>query len=142
MTVKKYELTDDTMEIEGRVLHRIRALVDIPAIGVSAGDLGGYIESERNLSHEGHCWVGMDAIVKDYASVRDDALVSGDAFVGGHATVRGYTAVKDKAFVSGHTNVHGSAVVRGNARLIGRTFVGGHTVMSGCAVKDAYRSPA
>ena len=33
-------------------LYRIRALRDIPEIDVKAGDLGGYVESENNLSHD------------------------------------------------------------------------------------------
>lgn len=48
---KKYELLDsDTVTTtSGRVLKRIRALVAIGTL-VAAGDLGGYIESEDNLS--------------------------------------------------------------------------------------------
>ena len=53
---KKYELLeDDTIRFEGRTLHRIRALRNFGK--VKAGDLGGYIEKESNLSHEGTCWV-------------------------------------------------------------------------------------
>ena len=40
---KKYELLkDDTIEVEGRTLHRIRLLKDLGH--VKAGTLGGYIE--------------------------------------------------------------------------------------------------
>ena len=48
--MKKYELTGETKEIGGVTLHRIRALIDIPEHYVKAGDLGGWIEAERNLS--------------------------------------------------------------------------------------------
>lgn len=47
--MKKYELTGETKEIDGKILHRIRALIDIPEHDVKAGDLGGWIEAERNL---------------------------------------------------------------------------------------------
>jgi hypothetical protein len=47
---KKYELTAETKIEFGIKLHRIRALVAIAAIGVAAGDLGGWIEKESNLS--------------------------------------------------------------------------------------------
>ena len=54
--MSKYKLTDDTVTLaNGTVLHRIRALEDFGR--VKAGDLGGYIQSEDNLSHEGDCWV-------------------------------------------------------------------------------------
>lgn len=54
--MKKYELTDETKVEHGVTLHRIRALVDIVRYGVKAGDLGGWIESEANLSQE-HEWM-------------------------------------------------------------------------------------
>lgn len=43
---------------EKRELFRIQALVDIPAHGVKAGDLGGYVERERCLSRRGDSWAG------------------------------------------------------------------------------------
>lgn len=46
---KKYELIDETQEWNGRILHRIRALADFG--DVKAGELGGWIEKEENLSH-------------------------------------------------------------------------------------------
>ena len=52
---KKYELTEEAIVVDGHKLHRIRALKDFA--DVKAGDLGGYVESEDNLSHEGNCWV-------------------------------------------------------------------------------------
>ena len=59
----KYELTEETTN----GLHRIRALKDFA--NVKAGELGGWIESERNLSHEGNCWVSEDARVSGNAWV-------------------------------------------------------------------------
>jgi hypothetical protein len=57
----KYEMTDETREHDGRVLRRIRALRAIPQGNVMAGDLGGWIAGEANLSHVGECWVSGDA---------------------------------------------------------------------------------
>ena len=51
--MKKYELVKSSKIVYGgTTLYRIKALIDIPNI-VKAGELGGYIESEKNLSHEG-----------------------------------------------------------------------------------------
>ena len=44
---RKYELTDETKEIGGITLHRIRALRNIPRYGVKYGDLGGWIEAAQ-----------------------------------------------------------------------------------------------
>ncbi len=48
---KKYELTEETLYWEGATLHRIKALHNFR--NIKAGDLGGWIEKERNLSQEG-----------------------------------------------------------------------------------------
>ena len=76
---KKYILTDETIEYLGHTLHRIKAVKDFATI--SAGTLGGYIESEGNLDHIGDAWVSGDARVSGNAWVTDDARVSGDARV-------------------------------------------------------------
>lgn len=91
--MKKYELTGETEEIGGKILHRIRALIDIPEHDVKAGDLGGWIEAERNLSQKGAAWVTDSACVMDSARVTDSALVMGTACVTGNAWVRGNARV-------------------------------------------------
>lgn len=87
--MKKYELTGETKEIGGVTLHRIRALIDIPEHDVKAGDLGGWIEAERNLSQNGEAWVTGKAWVTDSALVTGEALVTGSARVIGNAWVSG-----------------------------------------------------
>ena len=80
MENKKYELlTDDTIELFGRTLYRIRAKIDFGS--VKKGQLGGYIEKVENLSHDGIAWVSDNAKVCDEACVSDDAWVSGNARV-------------------------------------------------------------
>ena len=56
---KKYELTDEILEVGGRVLHRINALRNFG--NIKQGEIGGWIENEDNLSHCGDCWVYGDA---------------------------------------------------------------------------------
>lgn len=52
---KKYELVkDDFVMVNGNKLYRIKSLIDIEP-WVAAGQLGGYIEKEENLSHVGKC---------------------------------------------------------------------------------------
>lgn len=78
--MKKYELlTDDTKIMFGRTLYRIKALRDFG--NVEKGDLGGYIESEDNLSHNGDAWVYDNAQVYGNARVCDNASISGNARV-------------------------------------------------------------
>lgn len=110
--MKKYELTGETKEIGGVTLHRIRALIDIPEHDVKAGDLGGWIEAERNLSQNGEAWVTGKACVTGKAWVTDSARVTGEAWVTGKALVTG------EALVTGSARVIGNARVSGNARIM------------------------
>lgn len=83
--MKKYEFTGETITSGKRTLHRIRAVRDFG--DVKAGDIGGWIEKEENLSHEGDCWVRDGAIVYGSALVCDNAKVRDSATVGGAAIV-------------------------------------------------------
>ena len=56
----KYRLTENVIEYEGRRLFQIQAVKNFQADQwyIQAGELGGYVESERNLSQQGSCWLG------------------------------------------------------------------------------------
>ncbi len=135
---KKYELTDKAMTIfDGEVvLHRIRALKDFEDIDgrtVHAGDLGGWIESEDNLSQPGKAWVADEARVYDDAKVLWDALVGGNAHVCGFANINGNARVYDNALVSGLSWVLGEARVFGDATVCGTAQVRGDAAVCGTA---------
>ena len=83
--MKKYELTSETKNVFGHILYRIKALSSFGC--VSAGDLGGFLESEKNLSQNGDAWVYGNARVYGNAEVYGDAWVYGDARVYGNAEV-------------------------------------------------------
>lgn len=131
---KKYELTDDVIRETGgdgstAFLYRIKALIDFECRGtrVHAGDLGGYVEGEDNLSHDGSCWIFDDA------KVYDSAKVYGDAFVSASAEVSAYAEVYDQAVVSDYAVVSGLAKVYGIAKVIDMGYVLGHSDVSGAA---------
>ena len=81
--MKKFELTTDTKMHFGRKLFRIKALVSFG--NVKAGDMGGYVEKEENLSHLNEAWVSGNAKVYGNAKVSGNAKVYGDAWVSGNA---------------------------------------------------------
>lgn len=111
---KKYEITDITHPKAPR-LRRIRALRDIPTVGVKAGDRGGWVECEHNLSHDGDAWVHDEARVSDSARVSGRAQVFDRARVSDRALVSDRARVFDSAWVSGKAWVYGSALVDGSA---------------------------
>lgn len=62
MREKKYGYTGKTRKWFGREFRQIVALCDVSTT-VHKGDIGGYIEYDRNLSHRGACWVDADCII-------------------------------------------------------------------------------
>ena len=89
--MKKYELTSETKIVFGHILYRIKALSSFGY--VSAGDLGGFLESEKNLSQNGNAWVSGNARVYGNAEVSGSAEVYGNAEVYGSARVSGNAEV-------------------------------------------------
>lgn len=142
--MKKYELTGETKKIEVNfeevTLHRIRAIKDFG--NVKAGDLGGWIEKEENLSQKGKAWVcgtaevygnamvGCDAVVYDHAEVYGNATVGCDAVVYNHANVCGDACVYGNAMVYGDAMVGGYAEVTGNAKVYGNAEIYGDARVS------------
>ena len=125
---KKYELTDEFIEHwSGKKLYRIRALVTFGSVVV--GQLGGFVESEKNLDQSllGNAWVFDDAQVYGDARVYGDAQVSGNALVYGNASVRSYAIISDKKMIFWASNV-GSE----NGTLTVFNGKGGLIVTRGC----------
>lgn len=127
MEKKKYEFTGEVMEWQGHTLHRIRVLASFARD--DAGQVGGWIESEENLSHEGHAWVADNAKVFGKARIFDNAAIYGDAQVSGHAQVfedariGGKARVCDSAMIYGQAQVYGRSQVYGFARVCNETYV-------------------
>lgn len=156
---KKYELTNDTIDFEGRTLRRIRALKDFEM--VEKGDLGGFVESEHNLSQEGNCWLYGDSKAFDVAEVCDNAILRhysiarGAALVCDNAEVYDNAVVKDNATIKDNAILYYSATLCDNAELLdnakawgtaeigGNSFIGGDIVIYGKArilMTDLYGS--
>ena len=91
--MKKFEFTGETKTISlffrTATLHRIRAVAEFGLVKI--GDLGGWIEKEENLSHEGKAWVCGDAEVWGNAKVCGDAKV----FSASHVLVIGAIGSRD-----------------------------------------------
>lgn len=154
--MKKYTLIeDDVIQIQGITLKRIKALRDINFVKtnknesfcfeVGAGDLGGYIESEENLSQEGDAWIGEGAAAFGDARVKDSALVMGtvelEGEVSGNAFFRADNKktessnissvdrdvkICDNAFIHvGEIEATGKTYLFGNAYLTGAIYIEG-----------------
>lgn len=136
---KKYKFSGETKISEDgvTVIKRIQALKDFGA--VVAGDLGGWIEKEENLSHFDNCWVYDNAQVFDDAQVHGDAQVSGNAWVFDNARVSDDAQVYDNARVYGDAWVSDNAWVSDDAQVSDNACVYDDAQVSGnaCVYGDA-----
>ena len=130
--MKKFELTTDSIKRNRVTLYRIKALIDFG--DVKAGDLGGYVEKEENLSQYGNAWVSDNACVSGDALVYGDAWLSDNAWVYGNAEVFGNALVRGGALVYGNACVSGDALVYINARVYDNAWVHGNAEVSGNAL--------
>jgi hypothetical protein len=127
----KYEFTGETKVVDGHEVHRIRR--------ISNGEIGGWIGSEEDLSQEGECWVGGEAVVWD-CSVYEDAIVDGHAYVSdrynddggihGKAHIYGNAKITNWINICDNAKVHGNVDASdldmcGNAELYGDVYING-----------------
>ena len=124
---KKYRFTEETMEIRGHIIHRIKAVKDFGYI--KKGSLGGWIEKEENLSHDDNCWVDNNAKIFGNAKVSENARIFGDALVYGNAKISGNAIIGDNAKISGNAKLFDNAIVYYNAVVYGNSIVCGNTVV-------------
>lgn len=110
--MKKYELIKS--DLEG--LFRIRALKDFN--GVKNGDIGGYVEFEHNLEHEGNCWIYDNAKVIGKAVVSEEARVCGNSVICDYAHVYGNAYITDNVKIYDYGSVGKLAVINGNSKIL------------------------
>lgn len=135
--MKKYELTSEMKHHLGHKLYRIRALKDFGS--VKAGKLGGWIESEKNLSQDNIAWVFDEAKVygnanvSDCAEVHDNVWIYGNANVCKNAKIFGNVNIYDNAHISGNACISNDAEIYGNAMVYDNAKVFENAELWGCA---------
>lgn len=164
---RKYKLLPhDSIQIGSHVLYRIQALRPLDEHNVRRGDLGGYIESESNLSHFQGAWVGGNAkvygkkeagggtffspvvagcaLVTGNAVVTENVVLSHQCVVQDNAVVKGTASLLDQARICGEAHIEGEdivitgkAVIKDKAQVSGRAQIHDESVISGSAkLKD------
>ena len=130
---EKYELIKDPIIN----LYRIRALKDFSDI--KAGTLGGYVENEDNLSHDGNAWIYGNAIVYGDVKVYGNSRVYDDAKIYGNTWIYGNARVYGDAKVYGNSRVYDDAKIYGNARVCSDARVCGDAKVydNACVCSDA-----
>ena len=156
-----FAFTGETkLTVDGVLLNRIAATMDIPQHNVRAGDIGGWAEKLSNLARvgsgykrqyfSGEAWVADHAEVSGDAQVMYNAVVSGNTQVSGRSYIMDVATVSGNAVISGSSTIYDFASVSGNAvvqdssvsgrgqvsgdAVIRESTVSDHAEVSGCAV--------
>jgi bacterial transferase hexapeptide repeat protein len=129
---KKYGLTGETMVITHPLwpqrqitLHRIMALKAIPLHNVRAHELGGWIQSEDNLTQAGQAWVADNSMVFDQARCMVNAITKQSACLYGNAIHRGASTLTGSAQQRGHSQTSGTSTIGGNTIIEGKAEIMG-----------------
>lgn len=129
MEDKKYELVPESIkEFYGKSMYRIRALKDFS--DVKKGDLGGYVESEENLSQTGNCWIYDASIVGLGGKVIDNAVVKGSSSV-----ING-SEISDDAIIEKNSVIDECSVVCDQSRVIKSIVVNSSVIMYNSTLND------
>ncbi|MGN6746819.1 hypothetical protein, partial [Neisseria sp. P0024.S002] len=122
----KYCILEERKGFLNKEVNRIMAMRSFLVRGhilVVMGDIGGYVEKEENLSHEGMCWVFNHAMVYDKAVIKDNAVVSLNAQVCGQAIVSGNSMVTDNAKVYDFAEIKDDALIHYRAEVYGYSVI-------------------
>ena len=116
----KYQLTANKIKVDNRTLHQIQLMRSIPRYDLVMGELGGYVEHEKNLSFEGDCW--LEASRRGYFPI-----AYGNAKVTENARLFGQVIINGNAEISGNANIHAAKswkiTVTDNARVSENAFI-------------------
>lgn len=141
--MKKFELdyTSQT-KYKGRTLYRIKALNDFVTTDgtlITKDDLGGYVQSEKNLDQNGTSWIFKGAMALDDSRVKDDAQLHHDALIKDKAVIENRASAHNNVKITGHACVSQEAVITRNAQITnhatvcGKAFVTDDTMVGGYA---------
>lgn len=135
----KYKMTSNQKSFtntsnDSYILTQVEALETFTTIDgtlIKAGSLGGWIETESNLSQEGQCWLDSKSSAIDRSQIKgnayiensnlfDDSIATGDAYLN-------YSSLFDSSVVYGKSKVHFSHIKKhsmlgGNSEVIESTL--------------------
>lgn len=129
---KNYIMTDENINYNGHLLHRIQAVAEIcgsPETGsqdILPGTKGGWIESYNNLMNDRevvYCWIADEAKVYGRAVISDNARVENTAEVYDNAYVGENALIAGNAHVFGNAEIYDMIEITDNAAVYGNTVL-------------------
>ena len=132
---KKYELTSETKVIWGTTVHRIKRLSD--------NLLGGFVESESNLSQEGSCLIYGNAVamnnsmmsgnseMSENSKMTGNSMMYGNSEMSGNSRMTGNSMMTENSSMSGNSRMSGNSKMSENSKMSGNSMMTGNSEMSG-----------
>ena len=130
----KYTIQEPARQLpDGRKVKRIKALRDFG--NVKEGTIGGFVEADDNLSHDGLCWIADDAMalgwsritrdaqlrdrarICDWAVITDRCVVCDDARLRDSVFAYDDTVIGAQSILAEVVTVYGNAVIRCQPRF-------------------------
>ena len=137
MHLSKYKMTTEKKEI--RIFNPDMTLITVYRIiamknfdNVMKGDLGGWIESEINLSQEGLCWVYDESVVYGKAKIEKNAKVIDDS------TVCDYATVTENSTITRMSKISDTSIVSGNAQINNSSILGESEILGNAKVVNSF----
>lgn len=129
----KYKiLYDQKEEIYDNIFaYRIQALKDFD--DVKSGDIGGFVQSEKNLSQEGNCWIYDNASAINDSIILDNAKIKDKAYIADNAIIYGNAIVLDEPYIIGRANVFENAKISGSTYIDDDALIHGNSIIRECA---------
>jgi len=139
----KFELTDEKRIFNDRTIYRIRAVKSFS--DVNAGDLGGFVQYESNLSQRDNdnAWIYDEAVVIENAIVQDNAKIKNSVFIKGNAKISDNAIIKDavgiydNVIVMDNVVIEGAADIKNNAKIFRNAVVSGNVrILNNVRISD------
>lgn len=110
---------------------------------VKAGDLGGYVSSQDNLSQEGNCWIYDDSMVLDNAFIDENALIFRNSIVRNNARISSNTniinsQISDNVYIIGESQVFESTI-KNDVSITGSAIVINSLIADNVEIKNNSR---
>lgn len=117
-TGRTKEVVVDKIEV---TVHQIQAVIDIPQQNVKAGEIGGWIEKEFNLSQSDAPWIDKDSIVTGESRVIAFARLE-NSIIHGRNLIAGRTRVVNSEFKGKGSDISGKSLLK-NVKVSGALIV-------------------
>ena len=122
------------MTWHGHTLHRIESLKDFTLMHgkeIHKGDLGGWVESENNLSQEGLCWIYDECKMYDNAIRSENSIGYGNSQQYGNSEQYGDSQQFGNSQQCGNSQQYGNSIQYGNSKQYGNSLQYGYSIQYG-----------